>query len=160
MIGQRKFLIAWVMVNDEDVKPHIEKVERCQRHPRPRSSSPISFDEGFLRAWISQTRTQRPQPCQRHQQHQRLHLRPPHLTLCLPLCRSQRPLRLVSLDLEQDSPRLSLHQHFFEDIKRGRGNSGLNSWLIVRLGRTNFPKQTKLSSGHASSSFRRTWLIS
>ena len=48
----------------------------------------------------------------------------------------------------------------FGDIKRGRGNSSLNTWLIVRLERTNLLKQDDAFFWHTSSSFRRTWLIS
>ena len=76
------------MVNDEDLKTHIMEGERCQRHPWTHSSSQVSFDEGFLRAWNPQTRTQRPQLRQRHQQHQQPHLRPPHLPPCQPMSRT------------------------------------------------------------------------
>ena len=37
---------------------------------------------------------------------------------------------------------------FFGDSKRGRGNSSLNSWLIVRLGRTNFRKEADTFFGY------------
>ena len=64
------------MVKNEVLKTHILEDERCQRHPRT-LSSPVSFDEGCLRAQIPQTRIQRPQSRPRHQQHQLPHLRPP-----------------------------------------------------------------------------------
>ena len=39
---------------------------------------------------------------------------------------------------------------FFGDSKRGKGNSSMNSWLIVRLGRTNFPMENDALFGHTS----------
>ena len=115
------------MGNVEDLKTHIMEGERCQRQPRTHSSSQVSSDEGFLRAWIPQTRTQRPQPRQRHQQYQRPHLRPPHLPPCPPLSRTLRLLHAVPLDHPQDSHRLSLQQFSLRGHQRGRGNSSLNN---------------------------------
>ena len=122
------------MVIDEDTRTHIVEGERCQRYPRTHSSSPVSFDEGFLRALIPQTRTQIPQPRQRNQQHKRLHLRPPHLPPCPPLSRTHHLLHSVPLDLPQDSPRLSLQQLFLRGYQKGKGKQQLEQLTYCPLG--------------------------
>ena len=137
------------MVNDEVLETHIVEGERCQRHPRT-LSSPVSCDEGSLRARIPQTRIQRRQPRPRHQQHQRPHFRPRHQLQCPPPSRTHHLPQLVPLDLPQDSPRLSLQHFHLRDSKRGKRNSNLNSWFIVRLGRTNLRKEDDTVFGHTS----------
>ena len=108
----------------------------------------LSIDKGFLRAWNPQTHTHRPQPRQRRQQHQRP--RPPHLPPYQPPSRTHHFLQLVPLDLPRDSPRVSLQNILFRDIKSGRGNSSSNNWLSVHLGRTNVFKHNDALFWHAS----------
>ena len=109
------------MVNVEDLKTHIVEGERCQRHSRSQSSSQVSFDERFLRACNPQIRTQRPQPHQRYQKHQRPHLRFPPLPPCQPPSRTRRLLQLVHLELSQDSSRFCIQQFSLRGHQNGEG---------------------------------------
>ena len=112
------------MVIDEGLKTHFVEGGRCQRHPRTQSSQ-VSCGEGSLRASIPQTRTQKLQLHPRHQQHQCIHPRPPHQPQCPPLSRTRRLLQWVPMDLTQDSPRLSLQQHFLRGQQQGKGKQQL-----------------------------------
>ena len=130
------------MVTVEDLRTHIVEGEWCQRHPRTHSSWRVSLNAKFLPAWNPQLRTQRPQPRQRHQHHQRPHLRPPHMPPCQPPSHKHTAYCIWSLWTSRRTLLVSLSSNFlFGDIKRGRGNSSLNNWLRVRLGRTNLLKQ-------------------
>ena len=116
------------MVNVGDLKTHILEGERCQQGLRTHSFPQVSFDEGFLRAWVPQTRIQRLQPQQRHQQHQRHH--PP---LLCPYQPPSRKHRFFPLDLPPDSLRLapatfSSGASKGEEEAAARTNDSMSSW--------------------------------
>ena len=145
------------MVIDEDLKTHIVEGERCQQHPRT-LSSPVSCDEGSLRAWTPQTRTQRLQPRQRHQQHQRPHLRPPHLPPCPPLSCTHRLLHLVPMNLPQDSPRLPLQQISLRGHQKGRETAAWTTDLQSVWDKLVSSSKMRISSDIFRNTNRRTWL--
>ena len=147
------------MLIDEDLKTHIMEGERSQRHPRT-LSSPVSCDEGSLRALIPQTRIQRPQPRPRHQQHQLPHPRPPHQPQCPPMSRTRRLLQLVPLDLPQDSPRLSPATFSSGTTKWERETAAGTADLLSAWGNLISARKMTLSSDILPNLIRRTWPIS
>ena len=143
------------MVKDEGLKTHTVEGERCQRHPRT-LSSPVSCDEGSLRAWIPQTRIQRPQT-RPGTNNINVLIFVLHISLSARLCIAHTGYYNWSLWTSHRTLLASLASNFFfGDSKRGRGNSSLNSWLIVRLGRANLRKEDDTVYGYTSQNDSKT----
>ena len=110
-----------LMVNYEDLKPHIAEVERCQQHPQTKSVPSVPFIVQSLRNWNPATQTRRSPTREHHKQHRHPHLR------CLP---PSPHLHQFPHDLQQQpAPELHSRNNF---VFKGKGRlMEMAKWVLA-----------------------------